>query len=107
MWDYLKENADYPYYLIRDRFAGAEGRTLRAVKRGQGAISSATARNGPFSRPHRRHHRAIGDLHPYGLRGRVERRRGRLGLPVPRVTFQDQRQRDFRAGRRSVPEPRA
>ena len=38
LWDYLKENADYPYYLIRDRFAGAEGRTLRAVKRGQGAI---------------------------------------------------------------------
>jgi glycine/D-amino acid oxidase-like deaminating enzyme/nitrite reductase/ring-hydroxylating ferredoxin subunit len=38
LWDYLKENADYPYYLIRDRFAGTDGRTLRAVKRGQGAI---------------------------------------------------------------------
>ena len=38
LWDYIKENADYPYYLIRDRFAGVEGRTLRAVKRGQGAI---------------------------------------------------------------------
>jgi|SRR5688572_8220591 glycine/D-amino acid oxidase-like deaminating enzyme/nitrite reductase/ring-hydroxylating ferredoxin subunit len=38
LWDYIKENADYPYYMIRDRFAGAEGRTLRAVKRGQGAI---------------------------------------------------------------------
>jgi hypothetical protein len=24
VWDYLKENVDYPYYLIRDRFAGAE-----------------------------------------------------------------------------------
>ena len=24
-WDYLQENKDYPYYLIRDRFAGAEG----------------------------------------------------------------------------------
>ena len=23
LWDYLKENKDYPYYLIRDRFAGA------------------------------------------------------------------------------------
>ena len=22
LWDYLKENADYPYYMIRDRFAG-------------------------------------------------------------------------------------
>ena len=38
LWDYLKENADYPYYLIRDRFAGAEGRSLRSVKRGEGKI---------------------------------------------------------------------
>jgi glycine/D-amino acid oxidase-like deaminating enzyme/nitrite reductase/ring-hydroxylating ferredoxin subunit len=39
-WNYLKENVDYPYYLIRDRFAGAEGRSLRAVGRGQGKILS-------------------------------------------------------------------
>jgi Rieske Fe-S protein len=38
LWDYVTENADYPYYLIRDRFAGTEGRSLRAVKRGQGKI---------------------------------------------------------------------
>lgn len=38
LWDYIKENADYPYYLIRDRFAGAEGRSLRSVKRGQGTV---------------------------------------------------------------------
>jgi Rieske Fe-S protein len=38
IWDYLKENADYPYYMIRDRFAGPEARSLRAVKRGQGAV---------------------------------------------------------------------
>jgi glycine/D-amino acid oxidase-like deaminating enzyme/nitrite reductase/ring-hydroxylating ferredoxin subunit len=37
-WDYLKENADYPYYLVRDRFAGAEGRPSRAVRRGHGAV---------------------------------------------------------------------
>jgi glycine/D-amino acid oxidase-like deaminating enzyme/nitrite reductase/ring-hydroxylating ferredoxin subunit len=37
-WDYIKENADYPYYLIRDRFAGTETRSLRAVRRGHGAI---------------------------------------------------------------------
>src|SRR5205085_6156660 len=24
-WEFLKENADYPYYLVRDRVAGAEG----------------------------------------------------------------------------------
>ena len=38
LWDYLKENVDYPYYLIRDRFAGAEAKSIRAVKRGQGKI---------------------------------------------------------------------
>jgi glycine/D-amino acid oxidase-like deaminating enzyme/nitrite reductase/ring-hydroxylating ferredoxin subunit len=38
LWDYVKENLDYPYYLIRDRFAGAEAQSLRAVKRGQGKI---------------------------------------------------------------------
>jgi glycine/D-amino acid oxidase-like deaminating enzyme/nitrite reductase/ring-hydroxylating ferredoxin subunit len=37
-WEYVKENADYPYYLIRDRFAGAQGRSLREVKRGEGKI---------------------------------------------------------------------
>ncbi|MGH9162353.1 MAG: FAD-dependent oxidoreductase [Vicinamibacteraceae bacterium] len=38
VWEYLKENADYPYYRIRDRFAGAEARSIRAVKRGQGKV---------------------------------------------------------------------
>ena len=38
LWDYLKENVDYPYYMIRDRFAGPDARSLRAVKRGQGRI---------------------------------------------------------------------
>jgi glycine/D-amino acid oxidase-like deaminating enzyme/nitrite reductase/ring-hydroxylating ferredoxin subunit len=38
LWDYLKENADYPYYMIRDRFAGPDAQSLRAVRRGRGAI---------------------------------------------------------------------
>lgn len=38
VWDYVKENKDYPYYLIRDRFAGAEGKSLRAVPRGSGKV---------------------------------------------------------------------
>jgi Rieske Fe-S protein len=37
-WDYVKENLDYPYYLVRDRLATAEGQSLRVVKRGQGKI---------------------------------------------------------------------
>jgi glycine/D-amino acid oxidase-like deaminating enzyme/nitrite reductase/ring-hydroxylating ferredoxin subunit len=38
LWDYVKENADYPYYIFRDRFAGVEGRSLRVVKRGEGRV---------------------------------------------------------------------
>jgi len=38
LWDYVKENADYPYYMLRDKLAGAEGRSVRAVKRGQGKV---------------------------------------------------------------------
>lgn len=35
---YLKENADYPYYRIRDFFVGAEHRTFRSVPRGEGRV---------------------------------------------------------------------
>jgi glycine/D-amino acid oxidase-like deaminating enzyme/nitrite reductase/ring-hydroxylating ferredoxin subunit len=38
LWDYLKENADYPYYMIRDRFAGVEAKSLRSVRRGDGKL---------------------------------------------------------------------
>jgi Rieske Fe-S protein len=39
-WNYVTENKDYPYYLVRDRFAGAEGRSLREVPRGSGRVLS-------------------------------------------------------------------
>ena len=38
LWQYLKENTDYPYYLIRDRFAPAESDTIEAVGKGEGKI---------------------------------------------------------------------
>ena len=38
LWNYLKENKDYPYYLIRDRFAGRGGQSLRAIRRGSGEV---------------------------------------------------------------------
>ena len=38
VWDYLRENTDYPYYMVRDLFAKPEGRSLRALKRGEGKI---------------------------------------------------------------------
>ena len=37
-WNYIRENTDYPYYLVRDRVAGAEARSLRALKPGEGKI---------------------------------------------------------------------
>jgi Rieske Fe-S protein len=37
-WDYLLENKDYPYYMVRDLFASPDGRSLRALGRGQGKI---------------------------------------------------------------------
>jgi glycine/D-amino acid oxidase-like deaminating enzyme/nitrite reductase/ring-hydroxylating ferredoxin subunit len=40
-WDYIKENADYPYYMIRDKIAGAEGRSMREVPRGAGKVIEA------------------------------------------------------------------
>lgn len=39
-WSYVTENVDYPYFLVRDWIARAEGKSLRAVKRGQGKIVS-------------------------------------------------------------------
>ena len=39
-WDYLKENKDYPYYLIRDWLGGAEGKSLKGLRKGQGKILS-------------------------------------------------------------------
>ena len=37
LWEYIKENADYPY-LHDARSLRAEGKSLRAVKRGHGGV---------------------------------------------------------------------
>lgn len=36
--NYLRENADYPYYRMRDAIVGARGRSLRAIPRGAGRL---------------------------------------------------------------------
>ena len=38
LWDYVKENADYPYYLTRDWLTGSEARSMRGIRRGEGRI---------------------------------------------------------------------
>jgi glycine/D-amino acid oxidase-like deaminating enzyme/nitrite reductase/ring-hydroxylating ferredoxin subunit len=37
-WNYVKENVDYPYYLVKDRISGPDGKSLRDLQRGQGKI---------------------------------------------------------------------
>jgi glycine/D-amino acid oxidase-like deaminating enzyme/nitrite reductase/ring-hydroxylating ferredoxin subunit len=37
-WRFVQENKDYPYYLLRDAFASAEGKSLKAVGRNEGKI---------------------------------------------------------------------
>lgn len=37
-WSYVRENADYPYYMLRDRLAKAEAKTLDALACEQGKI---------------------------------------------------------------------
>jgi glycine/D-amino acid oxidase-like deaminating enzyme/nitrite reductase/ring-hydroxylating ferredoxin subunit len=38
LWRYVQENLDYPYYLLRDRVAGADTDTLDDVPKGEGKI---------------------------------------------------------------------
>jgi glycine/D-amino acid oxidase-like deaminating enzyme/nitrite reductase/ring-hydroxylating ferredoxin subunit len=37
-WNYLQENKDYPYYMIKDRLARAEADSVRELKPGEGMI---------------------------------------------------------------------
>ena len=37
-WDYVKENLDYPYYMIKDRIVAAEAKSIDALKRREGAV---------------------------------------------------------------------
>ena len=37
-WNYVRENKDYPYYMIKDRIARPEAQSVREIKRGQGMV---------------------------------------------------------------------
>src|SRR5438046_4633230 len=43
-WNYLRENKDYPYYMIKDRIARAEADSVSQLKRGEGMIISSRAK---------------------------------------------------------------
>jgi glycine/D-amino acid oxidase-like deaminating enzyme/nitrite reductase/ring-hydroxylating ferredoxin subunit len=38
VWNYLRENKDYPYYMVRDRLARPEADSVRELERGNGMI---------------------------------------------------------------------
>jgi Rieske Fe-S protein len=40
----VKENADYPYYLLKDRFTKVRGKSLRSLKRNEGKILKLSGR---------------------------------------------------------------
>ena len=37
-WDYVKENLDYPYYMIKDRLLTVNAQSASSLKRGEGAV---------------------------------------------------------------------
>jgi Rieske Fe-S protein len=38
IWDYLKENSDYAYYMVRDRLLARHATSLRVVRPGEGKV---------------------------------------------------------------------
>jgi glycine/D-amino acid oxidase-like deaminating enzyme/nitrite reductase/ring-hydroxylating ferredoxin subunit len=44
LWRYIKENADYPYYLLRDRVVGADAGRPEDLAPGEGAVLSRGGR---------------------------------------------------------------
>ena len=43
-WNYLRENKDYPYYMIKDRLARPEADSVRGLKPGEGMIIGSRAK---------------------------------------------------------------
>ncbi len=87
IWNYITENADYPYYLVRDRFAGRDGTNLRSIPRGEGRVIDLDGQAAAVYRAiDGSVTRAVGRLHPHGMPGALERGGTVLGLPVSRVT---------------------
>jgi Rieske Fe-S protein len=55
LWRYVKENLDYPYYMVHDRIAPAGADSIDDIKKGQGKIvrlagKKVAAYRGPHGR---------------------------------------------------------
>ncbi len=94
LWNYIKENKDYPYYLIRDRFAGKGGHSLRAIPRGSWrSHRDRRTDGGRLPRPRQPDSRPLSHLHAHGLLRALQRGRAHMGLPVSRIAIQSERRR--------------
>ena len=81
------------------RLSGAQAAQLRRARaRRGGDPQDRRPQCRRLSRRAGRAPRGLGGLHPYGLRGRLERDRPELGLPLPRLALRARRQRHPRPG---------
>ncbi len=72
-WDYLTENKDYPYYLIKDRLTRTEADSVRELKSGEGMlVKSRWQKSRSLSRSERRRPQIVGGLHAHGLHRALE-----------------------------------
>ena len=51
-WNYLRENKDYPYYMIKDRLARPEAESVRELKIGEGMIIGSRGKKHAMFRDH-------------------------------------------------------
>jgi glycine/D-amino acid oxidase-like deaminating enzyme/nitrite reductase/ring-hydroxylating ferredoxin subunit len=51
-WNYLRENKDYPYYMIKDRLAGPEADSVTELRRGEGMIIGSRGKKRAVFRDH-------------------------------------------------------
>ena len=93
-----------PYYLVRDRFAGAEGRSLRRCARGEGKILELDGeRVAAYRDDDRRGDLPVAGVHAHGVPGRLERRGADVGLPLPRLAVRAEGKGPGGARRDSAP----
>ena len=88
-WDYLKENKDYPYYLLRDWLGAAEGTSLKQLRKGQGKILNLAGKKVAAFRDQKGKCLAsVARVHSPEMYCRLEQCGKNLGLSVPRVAIQ-------------------
>ncbi|MGC4002260.1 MAG: FAD-binding oxidoreductase [Pirellulales bacterium] len=86
-WEYLKQNVDFPYYLVTDWLKPSRKDDPAALKPGEGAIFKIDGKQTACSRRRRDAASGVGRLHPHGLLGALERGRTDVGLPVSRLAL--------------------